>query len=260
MSDDRGHGGAEWNDMNAPRPPQPRAGRRRTDGPAADGGLDISAAEHLLDGDSGSGPTPAMLRRVLDAAVAPAQPDELHHAEAVFAAFAALPRRGAAVRFGRKIAGLLGVKLVAAVVAATAVGGLALAASTGVLPTPLHPRPAEPHASAPPNPHASAGATTTSRPSPDPSGSASPNIAALCAAYTATVASQRDKALATPGFAALVRAAGGPEKVPAYCATTERSPAPRVTPSRHPTGRPSAQPSHPAGGLGDTPSPARKAG
>jgi hypothetical protein len=249
MSDDPELGGAERNDMNVARQPRPRAGRHRTDGPPAGLGLDDIAAERLLDGKCVSDPVAATVSRVLDAATAPAEPDELRHAEAVFAAYAARPRRVTTVLFGRRLARLLGLKLVAAVAVATAAGGIALAASTGVLPTPLHPRPAQPHASASPKPAASTKATPSPRPSPAPSASVAPSIATLCSAYLATEPSQREKALTTPGFAALINAAGGADKVARFCATAaERSAAPRATPSRHPTGKPSVQPSHPVTG------------
>jgi hypothetical protein len=245
--------------MNTARLPQPRTGRHHGDGSAAYGGFDDATIERLLRGDRQDDPTAALLARVLDAAAAPATPDELRHAETVFAAHAACAKKRsglAAVLFGRT-ARPLGLNLAAAVVAATAAGGLALAAATGVLPTPLHPRPAQSHSGASPKPVASSAAASL-KPRPIPSALTAPNIAALCTAYSETSQPQRDKALAAPGFAALVAAAGGVENVAAYCATAARTPAAHVTPSHHPTGKPTAYPSEPTTGRQSIPAPAHR--
>jgi hypothetical protein len=242
--DDLGADDADRNDMNIARPPQPRGGRHREDRPTG-GGLDDATVEGVLQGDRLQDPTAAALRRVLDAAAAPATQDELRHGEAVFAAYAARThtRRRPAVLFGRRLGRLLGLKVAVVIAAATTAGGLAWAASTGVLPTPLHPRPTQSHASASPHPVRSSAAAS---PKPSPIASVARTIAALCTAYQATNPSQREKMVATPGFAPLVAAAGSADKVSAYCAATvARTAAPHATPSRHPTGKPTAHPTPP---------------
>lgn len=229
-------------------------------------GLDDETVERLLRGDRVDDPTARLLARVLRAAAGPATSDDLRGAERIFAAHSAATRQpngGRTVRFGPRLARSVSLKLVATVAVATAAGGVALAASTGVLPTPLHPGPDRTHSNATPKPTAS-GATGSSRPSPVPSASAATDaaVAALCEAYQATDPSQRQRALATPEFAPLVMAAGTAEKVPAFCATTttaaHSSPEPHVSPSPHPTGRPTARPSHPATGRSTPPSPTRQ--
>lgn len=255
MSDGLGRDDADRDEMNAFRSPVQRPGPRRGGGPVApsnspgpvDGtagsataGFDEVTSERLLRGDTVAGTAAVSLARILDAAAAPATPDELRRADAVFAAYAGRTgkRRGiVSVLFGARTGRLVGVKLAAAVVAATATAGLAVAA--GVLPTPLHPGPAASHSYASPKPAPSVAASQ--RPSPVQSASIAPTVAALCAAYWATGPSQREKALGTPAYAALVAAAGGAERVTAYCGPV----APSATPSHRTTGKPTAHPSHP---------------
>lgn len=263
LRDDLGLGGADQDDMNAARTPQPRAGRHREAGPARNGRLDDASVERVLRGERVPGADAAALRRLLDAATAPATAYELRHAEAAAGAYAAVHAEAAhghrpAVLLGRRAGRLLGLKVAALIAAATTASGLALAATTGVLPTPLRPRPAltsGPASSAP----VRASAATSTQPHPTPS--AAPNVAALCTAYDATPSAQRQKVLTTPGFAALVAAAGGADKVSAYCAARGgRTPAPHATPSRHAAGKPTAHPSFPVttGGPVVVPSPNRQ--
>jgi hypothetical protein len=249
MSDGFGRGDADRNEMNAAHPPAQRPGRDQGGGPVAPdspgpaGGtagswaasLDEVTAERLLRGDTVDDRVAASIARLLEAAAAPATADEMRRADAVLAAYAVRPRK----RQGW-LTRLVGVKLAAAVVAATAASGFAVAAGTGILPNPLHPRPAEP------SPRPAASPAVSHRPSPIPStSSAEPNIAGLCAAYEATAAGQRERKLATAGFAPLVAAAGGAEKVKNYCSPLAAPSTPRITPSHNATGKPSAHPSHP---------------
>jgi hypothetical protein len=147
---------------------------------------------------------------------------------------------------------LLTVKAAAVAALVVGTGGVALAASTGVLPNPLdnHPGPA-----------ASAGQSHPSgRPeASDHPGDAdpSPSLVGLCHAYTAGAGSEHGKALDSPAFQALLTAAGGKANVDGYCvqllaaasAQSGETPSehldarpsdlPTAHPSEHPTGRPS---------------------
>ncbi|NUR69384.1 MAG: hypothetical protein HOU81_01045 [Hamadaea sp.] len=213
-----------------------------------------SVAEHLLDGATDAGPPP--LAELLAAAAAPAHPGELAGRQAVTQAYRAhrdavpLPRRRSMLKTA--LAKALTVK--AAAIAAVAVGGgVALAATTGVLPNPLGTT-GKPSASHSPKPSHSPGAK----------GSPSPNLEGLCKAYAAKPDGERGKALESPAFQALVTAAGGLDKVTDYCVTllpsskpsapgakpstpgkpsTKPSGAPTVKPTDHP-GAPSGTPSH----------------
>lgn len=254
LSDDYRPRHADQGDMNAARPPTPRPGRDQDAGPVvptAGGGepgsmLDDIMIERLLRGATPEHPDAWPLRRLLDAASAPGTADEMTRMGEIATAFAARPRhrRGFAAR-------LLGVKAAAVLVAATATGGLALAAGTGVLPTPLHPRPAASHPRTPDRP--SIGTTESRPPSPLPSGSTGTPLAVLCAEYAALSPSQREKALEAPAYAALKATAGTADRTKAYCETlpVATPPAPEAVPAHHPTGKPSttgkptAHPSHP---------------
>ncbi|BCJ73613.1 hypothetical protein CS0771_31570 [Catellatospora sp. IY07-71] len=150
------------------------------------------------------------------------------------------------------LAKLLTVK--AASVAVVAVGGgVALAATTGVLPNPLGSPSDKPSASHSPKPDHSTGAK----------GSPSPNLEGLCKAYDAKPDGERGKALQSPAFQALITAAGGQDKVADFCMTvlptakpTGKPATPGSKPSTLPSrGVPSAKPTdHPGGGPAATPS------
>ena len=79
----------------------------------------------------------------------------------------------------------------------------------------------------------------------------SQSLDGLCHAYLAQVSAKPDKVLKNPMFDALVRAAGGVDKVPAFCDTLTHaaSPATGTGPGKsgdHPTGPPTSRPSpHP---------------
>jgi hypothetical protein len=263
MSDSLDRCDADRSDMSTMRPPHPQPGRHRGGRPAAHPGLSDAAVERLLRGDPAGDPTAARLARVLAAAAAPATLDELRHADAICSAYSAHARKhrkAAAVGSGRTSARLLSVKLaIAAAAAATVAGGVAFAASAGILPTPLFPGPAASRGDEPAKPGPS-GPARSATPTSPPSAVTVADTAPLCAAYQATTLSEREAMLATPAFTLLVAAAGGAAKVPAYCATAaERTPAPAVTPTRRPTGKPTVLPSHPSTSREPTRSPARQA-
>jgi hypothetical protein len=159
-----------------------------------------------------------------------------------------------------------------AALAAAATGGIALAAATNSLPTPL--QHAAHNAFGAPNVHASGHAVIPTLPaaathrssgaagtdsssdagtssSDAPSASApSPSLVGLCHAYEAGVSTSNGKALDNPAFTVLITAAGGRDNVAAYCATV----LPSDTPSAN--GSPTTHPDHPTGGPTALPSQA----
>jgi hypothetical protein len=171
------------------------------------------------------------------------------------------------------LAKLLTVKAAAAtttIIAATGVGGVALAASTGVLPNPLVDTPATPSATHAP---ATPGSPTATTPHPagagDASASPSPSLLGLCQAYTAGAAANPGKALDNPAFTVLINAAGGADHVTEYCDTLTAAASAGAIPSRPGAdpagaGRPTAAPASKAGGAPtgrpDTPATKQPAG
>ena len=129
----------------------------------------------------------------------------------------------------------------AAVLAAVSAGGVALAATTGALPSPFDHTPA----GAPTSAHA------TAKPTAGPAGAnatPSPSLIGLCQAYLAGAGADHGKALDNPAFTALITAAGGRDKVDAYCASLPTSAAGNATNS-HPSAPPATHPTvtHPTG-------------
>ena len=220
--------------------------------------IDRFTAEQLLSGNPAARRgAPEELVALLTDAVRPAAAEELAGEPAVLAAFRAAqvtpvhhPRRRHMIKTA--MAKLLTVKA-AAVVAATAAGGVALAAGTGTLPDSLG---VGDHAK--PSAHAS--------PSEQPrgKGSPSPSLIGLCRAYQAGAGDNPGKALENPAFRALVDAAGDTDKVTSYCTTllakhgdkaakpSRSAGKPSVAASatarapEHPTARPSEHPTGPA--------------
>lgn len=151
---------------------------------------------------------------------------------------------------------------VASAAVATALGGVAVAAGTGHLPAalgggPAGDRPAQAQASATASPSVPPN-TTRRTAAPLPA-----DLAELCRAYGRARDADPGEAPAEPRFTALVKAAGGPDHVPGYCAPAledsgSPSAAPATTdrpsdarPSGRPTSRPQPpdnRPSGPAGG------------
>jgi hypothetical protein len=166
-------------------------------------------AEWLLAGTPG--PAGGAVVDLLAAATAPARPHELAGEEAAVAAFRR-PGPSPVRKPGRRavLAKLLTVK-VAAAFTISAAGGVALAAAAGTLPelpgtsgisarpVPAAPPPAQPR---------------TGRPDALPAPPASPSLADLCREW----AGDKHRKLDGATYAPLVTAAGGREKVHAYCA------------------------------------------
>jgi hypothetical protein len=124
----------------------------------------------------------------------------------------------------------------AAVVGAAAAGGLALAASTGVLPTPLHPGP-------PPASTVTHRPTTPARSSTNPGASAAASgLLGLCHAFDNHVGAERGRALDSPAFGDLVVAAGGKANVEGYCADLFAA---EIAAQHSPSGQPTSHPPNP---------------
>jgi hypothetical protein len=128
---------------------------------------------------------------------------------------------------------MLTLKAGAVAVLAVGAGGVALAASTGALPNPLSPH------SSPSAPDRGAGSDADDHGNATPS----PSLVGLCTAFQAGAGADHGKALDSPAFQALIAAAGGKDKVDAFCTNL------LATAPGHPTAHPSPQPGngHPTG-------------
>lgn len=201
-------------------------------------GLDAETADQLLSGSrrpAGFG----QLADRLSAASTAAFPGELAGEAAAVAAFRAaadvelVPHdRRSSMMKSAVVAKLLTLKTAVVAVAAVSVGGVALAATTDVLPNPLSP-----------------GSPSHSTPAPThsngPHATPSPSLVGLCTAYLAGAGQANEHVLDNPAFGALVDAAGGPENVAAFCGERGVTAQPEPHGSR-PTDIPSADPSQPA--------------
>ncbi|SCL23615.1 hypothetical protein GA0070624_2769 [Micromonospora rhizosphaerae] len=210
---------------------------------------------------------PEALVQLLTAVRAAPRPHELTGEGAALQAFR-LARAGALSAATsrperRVLAGLLRAKVaLAALLAAAATGGVALAAATGTLPGPL---------GGADGATTSPSATANGRPSPTTGPDASPTAAGesglppatpalvgLCTAYRAEEGEARGRALETARFAELVSTAGGREKVPGFCdrllagRDDQGGPDATARPGRD-TGRPGNAPSTPAHRPSDPP-------
>jgi hypothetical protein len=107
------------------------------------------------------------------------------------------------------------VQLAAVALTATAAGGIALAAGTVTRsPDPAHTPPGSSVTASQPAGTASVGR----RPGGAPGGTADGSPVGLCRAYKAGAGDAAGRALDSPAFTSLVKAAGGKDKVPGYCA------------------------------------------
>ncbi|MFG3226550.1 hypothetical protein ACGF07_17425 [Kitasatospora sp. NPDC048194] len=249
--------------------------------------IDRDTAEQLLSGAVGgpsagqdaslTGPDgPGHVARVLAAAAAPASAAELAGEEAALAAFrkASLAPDPVVTPVRRRsmataaLARAFSTKAAAAVLGATALCGVAVAAGTGNLPSPLGGGPSEPQrpptvpggssGSSPGAPHSGAAGTRPAAPfeSARPSGTASggpqtaapgttgtgehgarpslpPALVPLCQGFTdRTDKGEHPRQLAAdPLFAPLVAAAGGADGVAGYCDGTSGSQGATAQPS-----------------------------
>ncbi|MBY8874770.1 hypothetical protein K7640_23355 [Micromonospora sp. PLK6-60] len=205
--------------------------------------MDQETAERLLAGRPAAPPhgSPALVA-LLTAVRATPRPGELAGEDAALHAYrmaragAVLPVTSVATR---GLAGRWGVRIGAAVLAVTATGGVAYAAATGTLPTPLRPGPATGPAPSvtPQRPTATPGDPAT----PPPFASAGPSHPevdrGLCRSYRAHLRAGPKGNLDSPAFDRLVDAAGGRDRVAGYC---DRVLADR--PGRAPSDPPKAEP------------------
>ena len=218
--------------------------------------LDAETAEQLLSGRPAAQRESRRLAERLSAASAAGFPGELAGEHAAVSAFRTAADVDLSPQPGRRsmiksalVAKLLTLKAAAVAVAAVSAGGVALAASTGVLPNPLN--------QAPENPGHS---VTSPADSNGPNGTPSPSLVGLCTAFLAGAGEDHGKALENPAFTALVTAAGDAESVESYCAelgvTAPGEDRGQGSPTDHPTGKPSdvgptqlptGPPSHPTG-------------
>jgi hypothetical protein len=233
-----------------------------------------NARERLLDGDAEQ---PGALAGLLSAARAPSRPYETHGLDAAVAAFSTAPPHLVVVdiddrnplmlkRLARRA---LALNVLAAAACAAAVGGIALAATSGNLSGPLlHPNHAAPTASdhaqhTPPVHPANSNTVSGSEHRTDPSATPSPSLVGLCKAWLARP-SDAGKADSSAAFTVLLTTAGGVDAVDGYCTdllAASTHPAGRSTdqpslPSQasdHPTGKPSDLPTHPTGEPSDVP-------
>jgi hypothetical protein len=238
--------------------------------------------DRLLDGGRADDARAVRLRRLSDllgVASAPARPDELRGEGDALAAFQAARRAqpaGHRVPAARRVPVGSAAKVAAAVATALAMGGTAAAMAAGLVPNPL-PDIVSPstHAStgvspsgraardrlrspsAAPLPTAAAsGASAATSPAGAGPAPASPQAAGatlatgdLCTLYLSLSESERPEALTEARFAPLVKVAGEPESVDAYCdqllrspsPTPSRTPSPTLTPSPSPTPSPSTE-------------------
>jgi hypothetical protein len=220
MSDIFGESGADGDEMSRLRP------------------ISEATADHLLAGGEVDDPAAQDLAQVLAAASAPGRAEELIREDETAVAFAAAHLAAPASHRRRPmiksmLINALGLKLLAAALA-TAVAGLAFAASTGVLPSPLHPGPGTKTpgddgrtSTTPVHPTTTPGALKTS----------GPQLTGWCSAYlNAGSAEERNKHLT----ADLIAAAGGVDKVTDYCIALVGSPKAKPSPTGKPI--PSAKP------------------
>jgi hypothetical protein len=188
--------------------------------------LDAATAERMLDGTVHQDDVPPDYRdvlRVLAAAAAPAAAPPAAEAAAL-AAFRSTRRPVDPRRRNSVLSKLLGAKAVAALVLGTATVGTAAAAAAGALPDRAQAkahsivtaipdadrsdRAAEAALDAGSGGHGRAGAAA-----------ALPGAAGLCQAYGSGSGGDTGKRLDSTGFGRLAAAAGGADKIPAYCGT-----------------------------------------
>ncbi|WP_144121258.1 hypothetical protein [Catellatospora sichuanensis] len=208
------------------------------------GGFEPGTSERLLDGARTQAADQGPVGDLLARAAAPGRPEELAGAATVLAAFrAAYPQPVARKRHTLRRA--LALK-VGAIVAGLAVGGVAFAAHSGVLPNPfpIGPQsPVSPSKSRPgttPGHHASPSPSGSPTALPSTSASAAPSLHGLCRSFLATADKDKPKATDSPKFAALVAAAAG-QDLTGYC--TELIEPNGGRPSTNPGNGPSPKPS-----------------
>jgi hypothetical protein len=246
--------------------------------------IDRRTVELMLDGDPfGAADRHLPLADLLVAAAAPGRPGELASEQACVASFRAAylapvrrPRRLSMIKTA--VLKLLTVKVAIAAAATTAAGGVAFAASTGTLPNPLDKHAtgvssgvdaSHPAADKSKSSHRGAGADdkdakdgnggTDGKPGngPDASHAPTPSLVGLCQAYGSGNKAEHGKALDNPAFTVLITAAGGRDRVDAFCTALLANPdagkdnskkdKPQATPTPaddHSNGKQNSNPGH----------------
>ena len=219
--------------------------------------LSRRGAERALNRTGTSG-TPSV-DKVLAAAAAPPTNFELNREAETVALFrsaqlapvAAVERLTMLQSFRAKL-GAAKVLVAAGTVVALAGGGVAYAASTGNLPGQKQNDHRSPNGTSHSSQAPGQNKTTTGRPTTKPSpgkptktvttpstpkasSTPKPSLKGLCKAYQAGVADNPGKALDNPAFTALITAAGGKEKVGAFCVDLIGTPPVRPTQKPKPT-------------------------
>jgi hypothetical protein len=194
--------------------------------------MDRRTAENLLRGDRATPGAGHPLTGLLAAAKAPATAGELSGEAAALAAFRAAAHSPDPVPPRRRpmLAKLLTLKVAAAAFATTAaVGGVALAASTGALPGPISAG----------KPSHSATPAHSTRPAPSGSALPAPKVDELCREFKGKDRDHQTKALDDARFGELVKRAGekNRDRVDRFCrlhqpeaGTTAGTPWPSTTP------------------------------
>ncbi len=184
-------------------------------------------AERLLDGTAHEDDVPPEYRDVLRVlAIAAASPSSVPPAEAAaLAMFRSTRRPVDPPRRTSVLSKLLGAKAVAAIVLGTAAVGTAAAAATGTLPDAAQAKAHHIVAAVPdadPAGHG-AGAATAATHTPRGGGARDhptlPGVAGLCQAYGSGSGGENGNRLDSTAFGRLADAAGGADKVTAYCRT-----------------------------------------
>jgi hypothetical protein len=190
--------------------------------------LDPTMVERLLDGTVHEDDVPPDYRdvlRVLSAAAAPA-PAVPSAEAAALAAFRSARRPVDPPRRTSVLSKLLGAKAIAALVLGTATVGTA-AAATGTLPDAAQAKAHSIVAAVPdadPGGHAAgaakaAGASDTARAGGGSAHATLPGAAGLCQAYASGSGGENGRRLDSTAFQRLADAAGGADKIAAYCGT-----------------------------------------
>jgi hypothetical protein len=222
--------------------------------------LDRATAERLLSGDPVAAPPgQESLAHLLAAAAAPGRHRELVGERAAMVAFRNAHRvpptqQRSHSMIRSALAKILTAKA-AAVVAATTIGGVAVAAGTGNLPTThSHQQVTSQSQQEAETTETTEAGHTASKPARPETGShanaaaPSPSMVGLCRAYAAGEKANHGKALDSPAFTALVTAAGDKAKVSGWCTTLlAQQKSTHPDPAGSPTQAPTASTEHPDG-------------
>jgi hypothetical protein len=200
--------------------------------------IDRRTVERLLGGDAaGAYSSHPPLASLLAAAAAPGRPGELASESECVATFRAAQLAGRPRRDRSMITSVLlrvlTVKAMIVALVTMAAGGAVFAATGHTLSDPLNhrrsvvaTRSAGAHVDARRARTGTGGSGSSSGPTRSHGDTPSSSLAGLCRAYSAGNKAERGKALESPAFTVLITAAGGRDRVDAYCAGLLASPSP----------------------------------